>query len=403
MLFTYKAIDKNNNIQDGEFEAENVDDVLRYLGLNQLKPISIEKPKKGVFSKNFTLFQKKVTEVDKIFLLKYLILLLKSGTDTLQSINLLLLSLKKPSLHLILSKIKHNLEQGLPFYKAFENDVQSFSPVFVSLIKAGESSGTLVEVLESLQDNLEREYEYKKQIKSSLTYPIILVFMSLIIATILIMFVLPNLAKVILTSKAKLPAFSRNVFTIGLWLNHYLLLIYGVGAAAFFFIIIFFNKTKVGIHLKSILLNRVPLLRGILYKYTLGELTSTLSLLLRAGVPLIESIEITAQTISHYDIKAALTRIAQEDLVRGASLGESFKGEKAFPLILSNLVSIAEKTGKIDEVTKTLGEFYSGEVNSAIKGFLSLLEPLILVFMGLFVGFLAISIIVPIYQLISTF
>src|SRR3989338_11702602 len=159
MLFNYKAFDRNNNIIEGELEVKDEAAVLDHLNLNSLKPISVQPALTGQAKKfNLNFLSSQIKHVDKIFLIRYLVLLLKSGSDLLQSINLLLLGIDKPSIKAILKKIQRNLEKGQPFYLAFEEYQRQFSKVFVSLIKAGERSGTLVNVLEDVEKHLTEEY-----------------------------------------------------------------------------------------------------------------------------------------------------------------------------------------------------------------------------------------------------
>jgi type IV pilus assembly protein PilC len=175
----------------------------------------------------------------------------------------------------------------------------------------------------------------------------------------------------------------------------------------FFFLAIvawyFFGKTLVGKRMFSNFLGSIPVIGRVINRIAIQRFSGTLSSLLKAGVPIVNALEITATSINHQQMTQALRRIAQEGVSKGLSIGESFKREKVFPASVSSLIAISERSGHLDEVLATLSSFYDSEIESAIKTMVAFIEPALLILIGLVVALIALSIIVPIYQLVGQF
>lgn len=402
MHFKYKAADKAGKIREGDLNAPNESDVMSFLTREGLTPISI----RAVTVKGMVLGKwsfEKITLEDKIFLTKYLALMLRVGTDLFKAIDILIEDFEKPILKEFLFEIKSNLEKGSQFYLAFKNHPEFFSDVTVNLIKAAEESGNLEETLERISRDFAKEADLKSRIKSALTYPILLLIAATFVVTLLVTFVLPKIASVFAESGAKIPLYSRVVLAIGLFLNEYLIFIappvlVGAGVLAWYFIAVPRGKRAF-----QDLLSRVPVVRDLIKKVALARFASTLSLLLHAGIPMVESMGITSHSVGNEDLAEALSRIAREKIARGVSIGDSFRGEPVFPRVVTNLMAIGEKAGRLEEILVTLADFYTNEIDSALKSLVAFIEPILLLGIGLVVGSIALSVIVPIYQLVAQY
>jgi type II secretory pathway component PulF len=226
--------------------------------------------------------------------------------------------------------------------------------------------------------------------------------MSLVILILLTTFALPKLANIFQGGGFEPPLFSRIVFKVGLFINDNL----WVMAGSFLLVLlvgVFSARTLAGRNFLNRMLLKAPIIKTIKFNLAIQRFATTLTSLLRAGVPILESLRITADTISHPDLTESLGRIADEGLAKGLTLGEAFRKEKVFPLVVTNLVAIAEKSGHLDEILDTLGKFYETEIDGSIKTAITFVEPIMLLGIGLVIGTIALAIIVPIYQLISQF
>jgi len=404
MRFHYIASQPNGKVVEGDFEASGSAEVLEYLANQGLRPISI-KLVKGVeeVGRGLFIFRKGITVTDKVFLTKYLSLMLKVGTDLLQAIDILIADLENPTIKALLIEIRGNLEKGRPFYSTFLKYPKYFSPVFVNLIKAGETSGNLEKVFEDLSISLERDQDLQRKIKSSLTYPIILLIASFAILIILVSFAIPKIATVFDTANIKPPLFSRIVISAGLFISHYIWLILIFFAIIGFFIWYLFIKSPSGKRILYQFALKLPIIKNVLKQLALQRFASTLSSLLKAGLPILDALEITSQTVGYGEMRDSLLRISREGIAKGLTVGEAFRRETVFPRTVVNLMAISEKAGHIEDILSTLATFYGGEVETAVKTLVSFLEPALLVGMGIIVGTIAISVIVPIYQLVGQF
>lgn len=400
MIYRYSAAEKTGKIVEAEMEADNLNQVLHFLSQKEMRPISV-RPVKSTKSGFLGLFGQ-INLTDKLFLAKYLSLMLKVGTDLLSAINILIADFEKPAMRNFLIEVRENLSQGRPFYQAFANYPRSFSVVFVNLVKASEVSGNLQQIFEELSTSLQREAELKSKVRSALIYPIILVVMALIIVGFMLTFALPKIANAFMQAGIKPPPFSRIVFGIGLFISNNIIFISTVFLVIAFSSVYFFWINPVGKRIASRILESLPIIKKIYSDIAVQTFSSTFSSLMRAGLPIIQSINITAEVIGSQRFKASLTRIA-DGLSKGLSMGDVFRREHAFPNVVSNLIAISEKAGHLDEVLSTLAEFYAANVESGIKSFVSLLEPALLIAMGVLVAAIALAIIIPIYQLTAQF
>ncbi|MFA5099040.1 MAG: type II secretion system F family protein [Candidatus Paceibacterota bacterium] len=403
MRFQYIASQANGKIVEDEFEAAGPAEILEYLAGQGLRPISIKTTKGlGEVGKNF-IFGGGINISDKVFLTKYLSLMLKVGTNLFAAINILIADLDKPSMKALLIEIRSALEKGKPFFTVFLKYPKYFSAVFVNLIKAGESSGNLDTVFENLSTSLEKEQDLRRSVRAALIYPIILLGASFGLLLLLVVFAIPRLAKVFSTFSAKPPAFSQIVINVGLFINDYvvviLLLLVFASVGGWFF----FGKTISGKKVAYRFYTKLPVIKNVLKQTALQRFASTLSSLLKAGLPILDAMEITAQTVGSEPMKEALIRISRDGISKGLTLGEAFRREPIFPKIVVNLIAISEKAGHIENILAILADFYAGEVEVAVKSMVGFLEPIMLLGIGLVIGTIAVAVIVPIYQMVGQF
>lgn len=402
MQYHFIGSDSGGKIVEEDIEARNKEEVLSLIIARGLRPVSI-KHIKGISFGNIELFAGKINISDQIFISKYLALMLKIGTGLLQAINILLEDFSKPAVRQFLIEVRSNLEKGKPFYVAFEKYSDAFNQVYINSVRAGEASGSLEKVFENMTEALAKEKILRDQIRSALFYPIILLVSSLGILFFLTMFALPKIAGVFSQSGFQPPLFSRVVFSVGLFLGEFGGYVMGIMLVAGISFYIFYKYSHAFKRYVAGLVSSVPVVKDILKKISIQRFAATLSSLIRAGMPITDALEITADSVSQIGLKEALVRISKEGITKGLTLGEAFKREPYFPKTIVNLIAISEHAGHIEEVLGTLADFYVSEIDSALKTLVSFLEPIMLVFIGLVVGLIALAIVVPIYQLTLQF
>jgi type II secretory pathway component PulF len=302
-----------------------------------------------------------------------------------------------------LLEIQSSLAKGQPFYQTFARYPKTFSPVFVNLVKAAEASGRLQQTFDSLSTSMQKEAELRGKVQGALLYPLILLGVAVTVLIFLSLFALPKIADIFLQSGIKPPLFSRVIFTIGLFFGAHVGFILTVLTVAVGFGIYFFGFTLSGRRLVDRMLSETPFVKTIYYNLAIQRFASTFSALMRANLPIIQTTEITAEVVGSQKLKESLLRVAHDGLAKGLTIGEAFRREPVFPKVVTNLIAVSEKAGHIDEVLQTISEFYQTTVEENLKTLVSILEPALLVGMGLIAGVIAAAIILPIYQLTSQF
>ena len=400
MRYRYIATQPDGKMTEGEIDAGSASQVLAWMTGQGYKPISIKAITTDTKNRKL-LFAAKITLADKVFLVKYLGLMLKVGTDLFRAIDILVSDLDKPALKSFLTEARTSLSQGKPFHTTFAQYPQYFSPVMVNLIKAGEKSGNLENVLNNIAENLEKDQALRNQVRAALIYPTILISIASLVIIFMVAFVLPRIANIFVQGGIEPPLFSRVVFSIGLFFGAHLYifipLVIGFGFVVWYLLF----KHKTGAQVRERIIARLPIVQNIVQQLSIQQFTSTFASLLRAGIPIVEALEITASAVGSEELKSTLIRVAKEGITKGLTVGEAFRREAYFPRIVTNLITISEKAGHMEETLETLADFYTKEVNASVKIFIAFLEPALLLALGLIVGFIMISIIIPITQMIT--
>lgn len=401
MIFHYVAADKDGKVTEGSLEVDDFRQALSQLASRGLKPISV-KPVSGAGAVGRRIFGG-INLADKIFLTKYLSLMLEVGTDLLAAVDILIADFEKPAMKKFLLEVRDNLTRGQPFYTAFARYPRIFSPIFVNLVKAAETSGNLQETFDNLSVSLNQQQELRNRIRSALIYPAILLISSMAIFIFLVTFALPKIARIFLEGGINPPVFSRVVFSIGLFINENALLFMVAILAGVVFGVYFFWKTLAGRRVIQRIFGRLPLVKKVYRDLAVQRFAATTSSLMKAGLPIVQTINIAADTVNVEEFRVSLKRISEEGLTKGLTVGDAFKREVVFPRLVTNLIAVSEKAGHMEVVLDTIANFFAARAETAIKSLVAFLEPILLLIMGLLVGLVALSIIIPIYQLTAQF
>ncbi|MBI4993599.1 type II secretion system F family protein [Candidatus Wolfebacteria bacterium] len=403
-IFVYKALNKEGGQQHGEVQADSRQTAIDFLRRDNLTPIFIEE--KGKFEKKQLSFLKitfgGISNVDKIFITRHLAAILKSGINLIEALQILEEDVQKPLMKKILRDAKVNLEKGQPLSTTFASYEKYFSPVFVGLIKAGEASGTLEDSLEGLGEQLQRDYDIKKKVQSAMIYPLILLTATSLIIILLMTFVMPRLIKALSQTKITLPLITRILINISNVLSANPLMTILIFLTLIFLIFIFY-RSKFGKQIIFSLFEKFPVSGELIKKLALARFSITLRNLLKSGMPALQAIDLTAKTVGNIKYENALVAIGSE-LRRGAPLHETFRRRsELFPQMVVSVLTVGERTGTLERSLLVISNYYNEEVDRALKNLIVLLEPLLLIIMGFVVAGIALSILLPIYQLVSSF
>lgn len=401
-IFLYEAVDKQGINRKGELEASTKQDALESLVHQNLTPLRVQERGKAGEARGLdkNLFES-VTMLDKILLTKHLGAIVRAGISLHEALDILIQDTEKPLMRRILVNAKSNLERGQPLSATFEYWNHYFSPVFIGLIRAGEISGDLERTLDRLGDQLIRDNELVRKVKGAMIYPAILLVASILVVLLLLVFVLPRLATVFSQSGVQLPLMTRILLGLSALFTYSPLLTFG--GAGFLIIGGFFVvRSTAGKEFLGRVAFKIPLTRNLIKKVVLTRFSRTLGNLLASGLPIIQSLDILKITVGNPVYAQAIQDI-QKEVKRGIPLADLLRRDvRLFPHLLSSMVLVGERTGSLEDVLKTVASFYDEEVDRSLKAIVSLIEPAMLLVMGLIIGSIAVSILLPIYQLVGT-
>lgn len=398
--FTFKAKDKNGVSVSGEVEAVNAESAAKLVRQKGLVVINISPAREGI-SSIIKKIRYRVTSKDVTNFTRQLSTMITAGLPITQSLSILRLQ-SSTSLQPVVTQILADVEGGISLSAALSRHSKIFSPTYIALVKAGETGGVLDTVLARLADNLEKAEEFKGKVTGALIYPAIIVVGMIIVAFIMMIFVIPRLTSLYGEFNAELPLPTKiligiSTFTTKAWPLIIILII--VGSYAFSA----YRKTKLGKRKIDELMFKVPVFGELSRQIALTEMTRTLSLMVGSGVSILESLDITAEVMENAVLSEALED-ASKQVEKGFPIAYSFaKHPEAFPYILSQMVAVGEETGKMDDVLSKVSHIFEVESDQKVKTLTSAVEPLVMIVLGLGVGFLVIAIILPIYNLTSKF
>lgn len=392
-IFEYKAIDTKNNLETGALSAKDENEVVIILKKQNLKPIVIKQEAKG------TLFKGKVPAIEKINFVRHLSTMLNSGIPLTEGVTVLAKETKNPIMKKLLSDTTYGLDQGQQLSSIFMRYPNIFDNIFITLTRAGEVSGSLSDSFSYLEDELRADYELSQKIKGALLYPGIVFIAMMAIAILMFFFILPQIAKVFLSMRLPLPAFTQFLFQTSLAAVKYtwvlilsiILGLVGIGA---------FLKSQSGKRIMINIISPLPFVKKILKLVDLARFTRIFSTLLKSAVPITEALEIALSTLVWKKFQG-LNKIIGEQVKKGKSLSNAFRQVEDFPIILTQMIAAGEKSGTLDSNLKDLSEFYSEEVEDAVKNATTLLEPMLMLLVGIGVGGIILSIIGPLYSVVG--
>lgn len=398
--FIYKAKDKGGQVVTGEVEASSDQAAAKLVRGRGLVVISL-KIKREFGLNLIKRFKDRITLADVSTFTRQLATMVNAGLPITEAL-VILRSQAKGSMQKMAAQVLADVEGGEALSVALSRHPKVFSPTYIALVKSGEVGGVMDEVLVRLADNLEKQQEFRGKVKGALVYPAIIVVGMVVVGLIMMIFVIPRLTSLYSEFNAELPTPTRILIGLSNFLIRFwplFLVLLGAGLYG----LSLYRKTVKGRRKTDELIFKIPVFGDLQRQIILTELTRTLSLMVGAGVSILEGLNITAGVVGNVVIADALRDTAKQ-VEKGFPVAFSFaKHPEAFPYILSQMVAVGEETGKMDEVLTKVSHVFEVESDQKVKTLTSAVEPLVMVLLGLGVGFLVIAIILPIYNLTSQF
>jgi type IV pilus assembly protein PilC len=393
--FTYQARDPSGKSLGGEIEALDEQTAATQLMDRGLMVVSL---RRGVTRKiGKKRHQGKVKSQDLVVFTRQLATMMDAGLPLVQSLTALEEQTDNKAFKSVLCHVTESVEMGQSFSEALTEHPRVFSRLYVSMVEAGETGGLIAEILDRLASYLESTARLKKKVKSAMSYPVIVCFIAISIALFLIIKVIPIFADIYKDFGAQLPAPTQVLINISNILRHYFLLAAAaVGAAVYGFFQ--FKRTKRGAAIWDRLKLRMPVFGKLIHKIAISRFARTFAALLRSGVPILETLRIVGQSSGNTVVEDAVEKTAGS-IERGDNLALALRQHPIFPPMLVRMVSAGEQTGKVDVMLEKISDFYDEEIEATLSGLTALIEPLLIVFLGVVVGSIVICMFLPIFKL----
>jgi len=398
MLYQYKALQNNQKVT-GEMDAGNEKEIADYLKSNGYFPVEITEKKKSPLS-NLTSILEHVAFQDVVYMTRQLAIMLGAGLTLIDSIDIIKKQVSKVAFKKMLDEIDRQLRDGKTFSQTLSQYPRQFSHFYISLVKSGEASGKLDEILERLAEHLEKQRAFKQKIRNALIYPVVIITTMSAMMFVMFAFVMPKLLNLYDNFEVDLPPMTQSIMSVSNFMEaNWVWVLIGIIVSVTS--ILKFLKTKQGKNLYDKYILNVPLIGHIVRISGLVDVTRTLSILISSGVPILDGLVIVMDVNSNAVFQEAFRRITQK-VEKGMSVGSAMSNEPIFPESLTQMTIVGEQTGHLDVTLLKLAEYYQTESEMAVKGMLTLLEPMIIVVLGISVGFLVMAVITPIFTLTNS-
>lgn len=398
MKLHFLATTQSGSPLRGTREASSEDDLRRTLSAEGLI-LRWAKPEKAPLSQRFSAVTSGgISALDKVMFVRHLALMLSSGLPIVESLQSISEQTSSRSLQRVTRDLLESIQNGNSFAKSLARHRRVFSELFINIVKIGESSGTLEKNLSYLAVQLEKDFELRRRVRSAMLYPLIIFIATLALGGALSVFVMPKLVTLFSGLDIDLPATTRAFLALAGFLANWGVWVV-VGIAALIVLIRIGMKTRPVRRAVNAISFALPFSRNMVIAVNLARITRTLGILLSSGLPVTESLHITGATVNNILYQDILRKVSM-DMERGVPIGKSLASyEGQVPKMVSRMISVGEKTGKLDETLGYLAAFYESEVETVTKNLSTVIEPILLIIIGLVVGGLGIAIITPIYQL----
>ena len=395
-IYIWKGKNPKGRKVKGEMEAESVDQVRNSLQRRKITAGKIKKKPKDLFE-NVAFLQPKVKETDVIIFSRQFSTMIDAGLPLLQCLDILQSQQENPTFKKNLKKIKESVESGETFADALKKFPKVFNELFINMVAAGEAGGILDVILKRLSSYMEKMAKLKRQVKGAMTYPIITLIVAAIVVAIILVFVIPVFSEMFADFGAALPAPTLMVIAMS---NFTISNIGWIIGGIFIFGFIFkriYNTEKGRILLDDFFL-RLPVVGILIRKVAVAKFTRTTSTMISSGVSILETLDIVAKTSGNKTVEFAIQDV-KIGISEGRSMADPLLESGVFPSMVCSMIAVGESTGALDSMMEKIADFYDEEVDQAVKNLTDMIEPFMLVFLGVVIGGLVIAMYLPIFTM----
>jgi len=401
MKFEYRATDEKGRHQEGFIQASSEEMALQVLDQHGVYVTFLRVAKlEPLFEKKITFFDR-VSDKDIMLFSRQLSIMFKSRVALIDALTTIGSQLKSKKLKETIFQISQEVEAGTPFSKALARHPKVFSTFYVNMVQRGEVLGKLSDVLQYLADHLQREHELKGKIKGAMVYPLFVVGVAFAVITLMTITVLPNLTKILEESSQEIPLITKIVIAVSNFYGQWWWLVLVVGAIGIVGILRL-SKTTRGQKVLHRVTLKIPVFGVFLRMMYITRFGENLSTLIKGGVPIVEALEISGRIVGN-SVYARIIQQARDSVAQGSKVADVFERyPREFAPIFTQMIKVGEKVGALDDTLVEIVEFYRGELDRSVDAFIELIEPLLIVALGILVGGVMAALMLPLYQSITT-
>jgi type IV pilus assembly protein PilC len=402
MLFKYTSIDQSGATKEGTIDAANIDVAISSLQrrghtITAIDPITeTKKIAGGILNYEFSLFEH-VSNKEVVMFSRQIATLFEAQVSALRVFRLLATETENPLMQRILTEVSDDIQGGSSISVALSRHPEVFSHFYVSMVKAGEESGRLNEVFLYLAEYLDRTYEVMSKARNAMIYPVFVIITFFTVMGLMMTMVIPQIASIIKESGQDVPLYTKIVIGLSDFVTDYIgaiMLMFGLGGVALWR----FSRTAVGARATDELRLAVPVVGDLFHKLYLSRIADTLSTMLQSGISMVVALEITSKVVGNKVFEEILLDCIEE-VKGGKSVSDAFSEFSHIPGVMTQMIKVGEESGSLGQILDTLAKFYRREVNGAVDTLVGLIEPVMIVVLGVGVGVLLAAVLVPIYNI----
>jgi len=400
MLFSYKVINEKGQTQTGQIDAVSKDLAISSLQRRKFIVVSVEAKTSATGLKKSLPFLDRVPLKDIVIMSRQLSTLFEAQVSAVKAFDLLAQNAENPKLRDVLSSVSQDMQGGITIAQAMSKHPRVFSDFYINMISAGEESGKLTDTFTYLAGYLERQYELTSKTRNALIYPAFVIFTFIVVMILMLTMVIPRLSQILLDSGQDIPFYTKVVIGISNFFVNY-----GIFLAIFVILggfgLYMMSRSNKGRERLDNFKLKFPYIGKLYQKVYLSRIADNINTMLSAGIPVVRTLEITGSVVGNKIYQNILNQ-SVEGVKAGNAISDTFARHEQMPPILVQMVQVGEETGSLGSILETLARFYKREVDNAVDTLIGLIEPAMIILLGVGVGFLLTSILVPIYNIASS-
>ena len=395
-VYMWEGKNRNNIVQKGEMEAASEEGVRSNLGKLRITPTKIKKKPKDLFE-NVAFLQPKVTQKDVILFCRQFSTMIDAGLPIIQCMDILYAQQENATFKKMLKKIKEQVESGATLADSLKKYPKQFDDLFVNMVAAGEAGGILDTILRRLSAYMEKAAKLKSQVKGALTYPIVTIIIAILVVAVILVFVIPVFQEMFADMGGALPTPTLVVVAMSEFVKskiHYII----IGLVIFLWAFKKYYKTEKGRKTVDATVLKLPVFGLLIRKVSVAKFTNTMGTMLSSGVAILEALDIVAKTSGNKTVEGAIYRV-RSGIAEGRTMADPLAESGVFPAMVCQMISVGESTGALDAMLQKIADFYEEEVDQAVENLTALIEPFMLVFLGVVIGGLVIAMYLPVLKM----